>query len=80
MPTPRTTDASNSMTAPSAMRHVADGYGSLPEVIGAKMLPTPRTSDANGAGKHGTGGMDLRTLVLELSGVPTLPLFGVGSA
>jgi len=27
------------------------------------LLPSPRTSDANGAGLHGTGGMDLRTAV-----------------
>ena len=26
------------------------------------MLPTPRTSDQNGAGHHGQGGMDLRTV------------------
>ena len=25
------------------------------------LLPTPRTSDTNGPGSHGTGGMDLRT-------------------
>ena len=29
-----------------------------------KLWPTPRTSDGNGAGKHGTGGLDLRTAVL----------------
>ena len=29
-------------------------------------LPTPRTSDANGAGHHGEGGMDLRTAVSVL--------------
>ena len=45
LPTPRTTDATNSMTAPSAMKHVADGFGTLPEVIGAKLLPTPKASD-----------------------------------
>jgi hypothetical protein len=27
--------------------------------------PTPRTSDAKGAGHHGTGGLDLRTAVAE---------------
>ncbi|MDH6134635.1 hypothetical protein P3T37_004039 [Kitasatospora sp. MAA4] len=26
-------------------------------------LPTPTTSDANGAGRHGTGGADLRTVI-----------------
>lgn len=29
-----------------------------------ELLPTPRTSDSNGAGKHGAGGLDLRTTVL----------------
>ena len=33
----------------------------------AHLLPTPRTSDTNGAGHHGDGGMDLRATV-------TLPL------
>ena len=32
----------------------------------ARMLPTPRTSDTNGAGAHGTGGLDLRTAVALL--------------
>ncbi|WP_406289568.1 DNA cytosine methyltransferase [Embleya sp. NBC_00896] len=30
---------------------------------GLTLLPTPRVSDANGAGAHGTGGADLRTAV-----------------
>lgn len=30
------------------------------------MLPTPRTSDTNGPGAHGTGGLDLRTAVTLL--------------
>jgi DNA (cytosine-5)-methyltransferase 1 len=30
------------------------------------LLPTPRTSDTNGAGHHGTGGIDLRTAVTLL--------------
>jgi hypothetical protein len=29
----------------------------------SSLLPTPRTSDTNGAGHHGDGGMDLRTTV-----------------
>jgi hypothetical protein len=32
-----------------------------------KTLPTPTTSDTNGAGKHGDGGLDLRTAVALLS-------------
>lgn len=34
------------------------------------LLPTPRTSDTNGAGVHGTGGPDLRT-VISLLPTPT---------
>lgn len=30
------------------------------------LLPTPRTSDTNGAGAHGDGGLDLRTTVTLL--------------
>lgn len=30
---------------------------------GARLLPSPRTSDTNGAGRHGDGGLDLRTAV-----------------
>lgn len=30
-----------------------------------RTLPTPRTTDANGAGSHGVGGDDLRTAVVE---------------
>lgn len=35
------------------------------------LLPTPRTSDANGTGEHGTGGPDLRTAVDRLLPTPT---------
>ena len=31
-----------------------------------RLLPTPRTSDQNGTGQHGAGGMDLRTAVKML--------------
>lgn len=31
----------------------------------AMLLPSPRTSDTNGAGHHGDGGMDLRTAVTD---------------
>jgi len=30
------------------------------------LLPSPRTSDTNGAGHHGEGGLDLRTAVAEI--------------
>lgn len=29
-----------------------------------RLLPTPRTSDANGGGQHGDGGPDLRTVLM----------------
>ena len=32
-----------------------------------KLLPTPRASDTNGVGEHGTGGLDLRTAVKTLT-------------
>ena len=35
------------------------------------LLPSPRTSDTNGAGHHGDGGMDLRTAVTEIPLLPT---------
>lgn len=38
-----------------------EGGDSLPNAL--KMLPTPRTSDANGKGWHGTGAPDLRTVI-----------------
>ena len=41
------------------------------------LLPSPRTSDTNGAGHHGDGGMDLRTAVTLL---PTPAVNDMGSA
>jgi hypothetical protein len=35
------------------------------------LLPTPRASDQNGAGEHGQGGLDLRTVASRLSLLPT---------
>jgi DNA (cytosine-5)-methyltransferase 1 len=37
-----------------------------------ELLPTPRTTDANGPGAHGGGGLDLRTTVCELLPTPTV--------
>lgn len=34
---------------------------------GSSYLPTPATSDTNGPGRHGTGGLDLRTAVDALT-------------
>jgi DNA (cytosine-5)-methyltransferase 1 len=38
-----------------------NGSPSLPELV--QNWPTPRASDTNGVGRHGTGGLDLRTVV-----------------
>lgn len=43
----------------------------LRHVIERGMWPTPRTSDTNGPGRHGTGGLDLRTAVAEAEGTAT---------
>ncbi|MDI2128745.1 DNA cytosine methyltransferase [Yinghuangia seranimata] len=37
---------------------------------GLTLLPTPRVSDTNGTGTHGTGGIDLRTAVTTLLPTP----------
>ena len=55
------------------------GYGpNLGEAL--QLLPTPRTSDANGAGAHGQGGLDLRTAVTLLPTPTTQPDTGNGHA
>lgn len=36
-----------------------------------RLLPTPRTTDSNGAGEHGSGGPDLRTQVQRLLPTPS---------
>ena len=45
---------------PVRTEHAAVEYGG-PDAL--SLLPTPRTSDTNGAGFHGSGGIDLRTAV-----------------
>ena len=42
-----------------------NGFGT-PLSIAVQLLPTPRSSDTNGVGQHGTGGADLRTTVALL--------------
>ena len=42
-----------------------NGFGT-PLSIAVQLLPTPRSSDTNGAGQHDTGGADLRTTVSRL--------------
>lgn len=44
------------------------------------LLPSPRTSDTNGAGHHGDGGMDLRTAVAEIPLLPTPAVNDMGAA
>ena len=47
------------------------GVSNQPDVNRAvQLLPTPRTSDTNGAGQHGDGGLDLRTAVTDLLPTP----------
>lgn len=69
LPTPRASDPKMSMTAPAAMRHVAAGFGTLPEVIGANLLPTPRRSDGGPNPLSRAERMDdVETRVLRCSG------------
>ena len=58
LPTPRATEGSNG--GPNQRGSSGDLTLSSATV---RMLPTPRTSDTNGPGTHGTGGLDLRTAV-----------------
>lgn len=55
------------------------GVGGVPAAAfaggAAALLPTPRTSDTNGTGRHGTGGVDLRTAV-SLLPTPTAERYG----
>lgn len=44
------------------------------------LLPSPRTSDTNGPGRHGDGGMDLRTAVTEIPLLPTPAVNDMGAA
>ena len=64
---------------PSTGRMVAGHlYETEPPATGSsssRLLPTPRTSDTNGAGAHGQGGPDLRTAVTLLP-TPTATPYG----
>lgn len=48
-----------------------NGHGKSLSIEAQRLLPTPRTSDTNGAGAHGEGGPDLRTSAIQLLGTPT---------
>ena len=60
LPTPTATPYGNNQS-PSPGAAVRPSLDSL-----AKLLPTPRSSDTNGGGAHGEGGLDLRTTVALL--------------
>ena len=88
-PTPRASEASQSLTAPGAARHVEKGMGGLTETIGV-VLPTLRAQ----AREHPYAREDYHSNLEEWvghwmegsldstflnSGAPTPPLFDVGS-
>jgi DNA (cytosine-5)-methyltransferase 1 len=51
----------------------------LATAVHHSLLPTPRTSDTNGPGRHGTGGPDLRTVASELLPTPRATRGGSGT-
>lgn len=61
--------------APESLRRTVQGAAAARGGQVAALLPSPRTSDTNGVGQHGEGGLDLRTAVSLL---PT-PLVGSSS-
>lgn len=69
LPTPRASDGPNG--GPN-MRG-SKGDKPLPAAV-MDLLPTPRTTDMNGLGRHGDGGADLRTTVVEF--LPAVQKFG----
>src|SRR5699024_2254141 len=60
LPTPQARDWKDHQVQVAG--HRPDDKDSINRAI-AHLLPTPRTSDTNGAGVHGTGGQDLRTVI-----------------
>ena len=65
LPTPTVEDAGRTGSAAGWEKYETDGQTSQWRLRNyAQMWPTPRVSDGNGAGLHGTGGMDLRTAVV----------------
>jgi DNA (cytosine-5)-methyltransferase 1 len=66
LPTPQVADVTGGHRTRSGARSaelllpgVAEAYAK------GALLPTPRTSDTNGPGRHGDGGLDLRTAVTQ---------------
>ncbi len=68
LPTPRAADGFATMGAPGAARHVAAGNGSLAEVIGVDLLPTP-TATPYGSNRSASDGATVRP---SLAAVDTL--------
>ncbi|MEU6022622.1 hypothetical protein [Micromonospora sp. NPDC047134] len=65
LPTPRATDGTKGCPG----QRGSHGDLTLPSAavrVPGRTLPTPRASDANGPGRHGDGGTDLRTTVADL--------------
>lgn len=66
---PRTAATGSSPLLPTPHGFAKEGQARKPGPTGNELgrsltlLPTPRTSDQNGAGEHGQGGLDLRTAV-----------------
>lgn len=80
LPTPVVNDMGDGKTvewwdewtaAKRAQHGNGNGHGNSLAIEMARLLPTPRTSDANGPGEHGTGGPDLRTAVSALTPPPS---------
>lgn len=66
LPTPTTNLGDNGGSQDPEKRRSGGHSVSLQDVAENRLLPTPRTSDTNGPGAHGTGGLDLRTAVTLL--------------
>lgn len=70
LPTPTAHEPGGSVEQYRARLAAHDGRESTftpLSMLAPTLLPTPRTSDTNGAGKHGTGGLDLRTAIGDLT-------------
>jgi DNA (cytosine-5)-methyltransferase 1 len=74
LPTPTASDADKARDNPAQAKRKSPPISAV-----SQYFPTPRTTDANGPGRHGTGGPDLRTVIAEFSGEPMPPLFDVGN-
>ncbi len=68
LPTIKTSDSDGNNRKLTDWKNIAGNgkqYGiSLPQLAANGLLPTPRTSDFQAPGEHGSGGKDLRTTIL----------------